>query len=106
MNVAYLVFVYFFTEDFPSSQTQALYQFVLLVLALMFIVRENQQLRTIYHPHDFGFFALFVWPLFLPYYFVKTRGWRGILLFLLFVVLLIAETVVYLVWQALVQNAS
>jgi hypothetical protein len=45
-------------------------------------------------PFEFEAFVFFAWPIALPYYLVKSRGSRGLLLFAVFLVLLVVHPVV------------
>jgi hypothetical protein len=45
------------------------------VIALL--VEVDRKTRQVPAPFEYAAFVLFVWPLAVPYYLFKTRGWRG-----------------------------
>lgn len=58
-----------------------------LILALwVYLDRQGRQIKL---PFEFDAFVFFAWPFALPYYLVKSRGARGLLLFAFFCSLLI-----------------
>lgn len=52
--------------------------FVLLIA--LWVTADSRGRVQVYRPHDFGWLVLLFWPIYLPYYLVHTRGWRGIIL--------------------------
>lgn len=62
---------------------------VILPLGYLWIVgwwlRTDSRLRGITWPCDLGLFLYIAWPLLMPYYLLKTRGWRGLPAILIFV---------------------
>jgi len=48
-------------------------------------LRTDSRKRGIVWVYDLGFFLCIAWPLFMPYYLVKTRGPKGLLVILSFV---------------------
>ncbi len=97
LYVAYSIFVVFFTEYWPAEHLTRLYQLVIVLLSAVYFERENRKYQHLYHPHEFGMFIWFFWPLVVPYYLVKTRGAVGIFVFLGLIALLIVQTLVILV---------
>ena len=57
-------------------------------------VHFDRQGRDLGLPFEFEAFVFFAWPIALPYYLVKSRGSRGLLLFAVFLVLLVVPPVV------------
>jgi len=47
---------------------------------LAFWVRADRRARHFNVPFEFDAFVFFFWPVVVPYYFCKTRGFRGLLL--------------------------
>ena len=60
-----------------------------LVLTLMFAwwAFDDAKKQKYHRPYEFGAFILFAWPIVLPFYLVETRGWKGIWVFFVFVLL-------------------
>jgi len=63
----------------------------LLVATWVYFDRQGRDLRL---PFEFEAFVFFAWPIALPYYLVKSRGPRGLLLFAVFIVLLVVPPVI------------
>lgn len=73
-----------------SAMLESLFQ--QLVFAIwVYLDRRGRQLRL---PFEFDAFVFFAWPIALPYYLVKSRGARGILLFAALLALFIIPSVV------------
>jgi hypothetical protein len=53
--------------------------FILFGLFLTWWVRIDRRARGFGAPYDFDYFVFFAWPLMVPYYLYRTRGWKGIL---------------------------
>jgi hypothetical protein len=49
-------------------------------------LRTDSRRRDVLSVYDLGFFLYLAWPIVMPYYLVKTRGARGLLVILGFVV--------------------
>ena len=49
-------------------------------LMVMFWVYIDRQFRSLKLPFEFDTFVFFVWPVALPYYLYRSRGWQGLLL--------------------------
>ncbi len=62
-----------------------------LVAAWVYFDRQGRDLGL---PFEFEAFVFFAWPIALPYYLVKSRGSRGLLLFAIFFALLVVPPVV------------
>ena len=77
----------------PSIEAEAL-----MVYSLTFMFAwwafEDAKKQKYHRPYEFGAFIFFAWPVVLPVYLVATRGWKGMLLFLAFIILY------YLPWSA------
>jgi hypothetical protein len=56
-----------------------------LMLALWCLQDAKEQ--RFHRPYEFGAFLFFVWPFVLPAYLIRTRGWRGVPIFLVFLFL-------------------
>jgi uncharacterized metal-binding protein len=78
-----------FINSFESSEYLFnCFGFVYLILVLMWIDLDSKEQKDIYRPHDYGFFMFIYWIPYLPYYFIKTRGAKGVLFLLGLIVLL------------------
>lgn len=60
----------------PSSAFRALY-FAATAWAMAWWFVEDRRARGLAVSIDYGWFALWAWPLVLPYHLFRTRGWRG-----------------------------
>jgi hypothetical protein len=64
---------------------------IVVILISWWVYRDSRV--THYWPiTDYGFFLVFVWPIFVLQYLLKTRGWRGLFAFVLFTNLVVAGT--------------
>jgi len=63
----------------------------LLVATWVYFDRQGRDLGL---PFEFEAFVFFAWPIALPYYLVKSRGPRGLLLFAIFFALLVVPPMV------------
>ncbi len=95
----YSIIVVFFTDDWPAQHVGTAYHFVIVVLTIIFVERENRRYQHVYHPFELGMFMWIFWPVYFPYYLVKSRGGRGLLVFLAVIALLLVESVVFLAWD-------
>ena len=102
----YLAIVYFFSDQYPGGAVIRLYETVMILIAVHYIVGENRKYQYVYPPQDFGFLLLYFFPLYVPYYFVKSRGIRGLAIFVGFLVLLFLEWPFAWLWNALNPDAS
>ncbi|MCB2017184.1 MAG: hypothetical protein KDF54_06695 [Hydrogenophaga sp.] len=63
-----------------SSQVVNAWPVIFFVLLVLWVVEDSKSQPGIEKPFEFGF-LVFVWAIpYLPYYFWRTRRWRGILL--------------------------
>lgn len=62
-------------------------------------VRSDRRLQNFTAPYEFEFFVFFLWPIFVPYYLVRTRGWIGLLfgvgLLFVFIAPFVIATILY-----------
>lgn len=98
---AYLIGVYFLTDDVPSERLMLLYRFIIVVLSAWYVVLENRERRYVYEPYELGMLIWIAWPVYLPYYLFRSRGLKGILMFLGLLVLVFLDWIVSLLWYAL-----
>lgn len=81
----------------PNEHLFGIYRFVLSALLATWLVTDAQERQRDRPTFDHGAFALFLFLLYAPYYFVSTRRTRGVLIFagivLLFLLPLIAELI-------------
>jgi hypothetical protein len=67
-------------------------------VALLWIVgwwlRVDSRKRRVAWVHDMGLFLMMAWPFIMPYYLIKSRGARGLLIILGFVGVYIGATII------------
>ena len=89
-------YVYFFTEGYPNENTGILYLISVYVFGAWYIDLESPKYsKKIYRPFESGLFIYYSFPFYAPYYFVKTRGWRGLFIILALVSFLMVEWLAY-----------
>jgi hypothetical protein len=76
-----------------SGESEALSSLFQQLLFAMWVYLDRRD-RRLELPYEFEAFVFFAWPFALPYYLVKSRGARGILLFVAFVALFVLPSVV------------
>jgi len=52
---------------------------LLSTLVAMWIEADSRRYRAVYRPFEFGFLLFLVWPVYLPYYLLRTRRALGLL---------------------------
>lgn len=62
-----------------TEHLRFLWQFVFLVLLVLWVDNDSKDHPEIYRPYEFGYFVLHFWLPYLPYYFWRTRGALGLL---------------------------
>lgn len=62
-----------------------LLDWVLFLWVIGWWVRTDSRKRGAELTYDTGFFLVIAWPIFMPYYLLKTRGARGLLIILAFI---------------------
>ncbi len=65
-------------------------------------VRTDSHKRGVASVYDLGFFLYIAWPLVMPYYLVKTRGARGLLVILGFIGTYIGAAIIGIILPVLV----
>lgn len=65
-------------EDLPAN-TARVWPFLFGVL-LAWWVYSDRRVRGVGMPFEFEAFVVFLWPVAVPYYLYRTRGWWGLLL--------------------------
>ena len=55
--------------------------FFFVVLLVLWIEGDSRKQSGIYRPFEYGWLALYYWIPYVPYYFWRTRGVKGVLLF-------------------------
>src|SRR5438132_8113875 len=83
---------------------------VLYPLAFLWIVgwwwRTDSRKRGIQWVYDMGFFLNLAWPVIMPYYLLKSRGAKGLLVILGFVSAYVGATLVGIIISLLIGPAS
>lgn len=64
-----------------------------LILVIMWIDIDSMEQKSIYRPYEYGYLVFMYWIPYLPYYFIKTRGAKGVLLLLGLILLLNLGTI-------------
>lgn len=72
--------------DIPSLQYERLMGWSYSLILTLWCMDDAKE-RRFHRPYEFGAFLLFVWPFVLPAYLIRTRGWRGVPMFLIFLFL-------------------
>jgi len=67
-----------YSGDWTSDRTDLFYIFSTNLL-IAWWVKDDMGQKRFYGPYEFPAFVFFGLPVVLPYYLIKTRGWRGIL---------------------------
>lgn len=80
--------VYVVTGTIPSPAAQMIMAFALPLYMMSWVEADAYQRRCT-PCFDFGFFLFLTWLISIPAYLIWTRGWRGLLVILLFVGLFI-----------------
>jgi len=86
--------------EFPGTVT---FLFTIGMLwAVGWWLRTDSRRRAVLSVYDLGFFLYLAWPILMPYYLLKTRGAKGLLVMLGFVVAYIGAALVGMVLSVLV----
>jgi hypothetical protein len=93
--VAFLSLSYWclYTLDITTGES-TIFNFAawIVVILLSWWVYKDSRVTHYWPITDYGFFLVFAWPVFVLQYLLKTRGWRGLLVFFLFANLAVAGT--------------
>lgn len=74
---------------------------VFRILVAMWIEADSRGHPEVYRPYDFGFLIYAMWPLYLPYYLMRTRGCWGLAWFMGFAALyLLSWALKLVIWVA------
>jgi hypothetical protein len=83
-------------EDLPAH-TMRIWP-IFLALFFAWWVYSDRHARGVGMPFEFEAFVVFLWPIVLPYYLYRTRGWWGVLLaagcWLLYLIPVLASAIV------------
>jgi|SRR6266566_4532692 len=85
--------VYLGAQLEPPGAFTLLHWIVLLWVIGWWLLADSRK-RGIASVYDMGFFLYIAWPLVMPYYLVKTRGAKGLLIILAFVGVYIGAAIV------------
>jgi len=66
----------------PPAHMFTLFHFVLGALLATWLVADSRQSRRTQPTFDYGWFILTAFAVYVPYYVISTRRWRGLLLLL------------------------
>tara|TARA_R110002111_G_scaffold125391_1_gene189918 strand:+ start:328 stop:705 length:378 start_codon:yes stop_codon:yes gene_type:complete len=70
-----------------SDQSQLTWDFVFLVLTIIWAWNDTKQSNVPHTTFDFGIWFYIFWPIMFPWYLIKTRGFEGLLMLLGFLFL-------------------
>jgi hypothetical protein len=73
-----------------------------LLWAVGWWLRTDSRRRGVLSVYDLGFFLYLAWPIVMPYYLIKTRGAKGLLVMLAFVVAYVGAALIGMVLSVLV----
>lgn len=73
-----------------------------LLWAVGWWLRTDDRKRHVAAVYDLGFFLSLAWPVFIPYYLAKTRGPKGLLLILGFIVAYVGAGILGIILSVLV----
>jgi hypothetical protein len=86
--------------QFPEGVT------VIFAIGILWAVgwwlRTDSRRRGVLSVYDLGFFLYLAWPVVMPYYLVKTRGAKGLLTILGFVVAYVGAAIIGIVFSVFV----
>jgi hypothetical protein len=83
--------------EFPGAVTFLFH--VGLLWAVGWWLRNDSHRRGVLSVYDLGFFLYLAWPIVMPYYLIKTRGVKGLLVMLGFVAAYIGAAIVGIVFS-------
>src|SRR5947207_218276 len=86
--------------EFPAAVT--LLFTVGLLWAVGWWLRTDSRRRGALSVYDLGFFLYLAWPIVMPYYLIKTRGAKGLLVILGFVAAYVGAAIIGMVLSVLV----
>jgi hypothetical protein len=82
----------------PGEALLRLYNFTVAILLATWLIEDARVSARSGPSFDYGWFVMWVFPIYLPYYLYSTRRWRGLLILvgmlLLFLLPAIAESLV------------
>ena len=73
-----LISILSYSGEWVSDETDLFYGFSTSFL-IAWWVKDDMSRKRFYGPYEFPAFIFFGLPVVLPYYLIKTRGWKGIL---------------------------
>ena len=99
LHLGYLVWVYFFTDGYPSEKLIFSYTFTIYIAVIYALMHDNRIEEGFSEPYDLGFLIWMSWPIFVPYYLYKTRRWFAVPLIGLLVGVFWIDAIVALIWE-------
>ena len=69
----------------PNSDLVSLLDSLWFLFLVLWVVADSHSRTEIYRPYDYGFLVYIYSIAYLPYYFIKTRRWKGVFLLVLLV---------------------
>ena len=85
--------------EFPAAAT--LLFTVGLLWAVGWWLRTDRRRRGVLSVYDLGFFLYLAWPIVMPYYLIKTRGAKGLLVMLGFVAAYVGAAIIGIILSVL-----
>jgi hypothetical protein len=77
----------------PTEGLHKLNDIVVLIMLATWVVADKRMSARSEPSFDQGAFVLFLLPIYVPYYFVSTRGWRGLLILVAMLILFLLITI-------------
>ena len=94
----YTAYYMFFTDYSPNDSIGTMYATFIVFLTVWYIDIESRVHTKIYRPYEYGLLVWTIWPLYIPYYLIKTRRAKGALLLLLIIAVIELDYLVYLAY--------
>lgn len=67
----------FYQTGLEAERLSLAWSVVFSLLVATWIEADSRGDARVYRPYEFGFLAYLIWPLYLPYYLIRTRGALG-----------------------------
>jgi hypothetical protein len=75
----------FYDGRLVGAPFQAVWSLAFLLLLVFWLELDSKKHKNVYRPFEFGFLIFLSWPLYLPYYLVRTRRAFGVVWLVAFV---------------------
>ncbi len=68
----------FYQTGMGAERLSLAWSVVLSLLVATWVEADSRGDARVYRPYEFGFLVYLIWPLYLPYYLIRTRGAWGL----------------------------